>query len=905
MSNFDEIKNDTASLPSADGKSDGIIEHEFTVGIPKTALVFEDGDTPEEEEVMSSSEPTSPPVEPATSEDSLPEEFDIFSVEETSSVETEAPLRSAGDEEFDIPDSLFFGEDTLAPTSDDGTPLIWTTYVPRFTEASEKTYTFVDEEEMLRRENIKRAIIDGAGKGRVEFDPEEGASETRKTEKNVVAEEGVAIGEEKSTAEIDSADDLSEAVVVKINGEPEETHDAISVFKFGDDEKEAAPEPSAEELERESISALTGHVFETEEKTGEDVADAADAEPAYEPVSEERTRREIPHPARPFKEVYSAPADDELPESERPKGYGRTIDVTAKGGSEYTYFTQREKFKDRFLDSLMSVRVRLTVAALLAALIFVFENLSLFISDFYTKIGLEGLLSRAVIDVILVLGMLLLAIPEIIRGLSQLKSGRIAPELSLVLSAAVIVAYTAVIAASPVGDITFLPLGSVYAVNVISAIISTHSLVCADFTAFKTVSEKGDKRVVDVRNTRTLDRENMALDGAVDEASSAIARDFKTGFVADFFKNCGKRAENHKNNALIFALTYGVAIVLGLVMFFIDNGIVSLLSAAALTVCLATPAFALLSHKVPYGHSQRELSDSNSAVMGESALLDAVGVDVVAFRDTEIFGEDDVVFKSISLSNKDGDFRRAMKMMSQLFGALGGPLKRMFSASIGKEYPPAQRLVIEADGACGVIDGVSVMAGSAEYMRRKGISVPRESGFSLASTRTMYAAESGVLFAKFSIQYSFSEEFAHMLSALKEENIVPLVYTRDPNVNNELMRFLTGDKDCIRVMKKQSVAPAEEKVYPALEAGLATLGDKTDVVNMLLLSKRYSALQSGIALTELAASLVGEVLAALIVICNMTSALPSALIAIWQVAWCVALFVISRRSFKFRRRKKK
>ena len=121
----------------------------------------------------------------------------------------------------------------------------------------------------------------------------------------------------------------------------------------------------------------------------------------------------------------------------------------------------------------------------------------------------------------------------------------------------------------------------------------------------------------------------------------------------------------------------------------------------------------------------------------------------------------------------------------------------------------------------------------------------------------------------------------------------------------QLLRFLTGAKDCIRVMKKTTVAPSSPKVYPALSSGLVVLGEKIDAVNLLLVSKKYSKLQSGIALTELAASLVGAVLACLIVVCGMTAALSSAIIAIWQVAWCIALYVMSRGSFKTSKKRKK
>jgi hypothetical protein len=278
-------------------------------------------------------------------------------------------------------------------------------------------------------------------------------------------------------------------------------------------------------------------------------------------------------------------------------------------------------------------------------------------------------------------------------------------------------------------------------------------------------------------------------------------------------------------------------------------------------------------------------------------------VDVIAFEDVEIFGVEDVVLKSISLSESSGDFRRVMSRMTSLFASLGGPLHEMFKASVGKSYEPATSVTVEEYGASGIIDGEMVSAGTREYMERHGVALPYDPP-SIASTKTMYAAKDGELFAKFSIQYSFSEEFAVLLSTLRERGIVPLVYTRDPNVTNELLRFL-GGADVIRAMRICSPLPEKKRVYSRISSGMVTLADKPRAINLILVAKRYERLQRNVALTELSACAVGAALAAAISVCNMTLSLPSVLLGAWQLAWCAVLAVISARTFAAQKKKKR
>ena len=188
-----------------------------------------------------------------------------------------------------------------------------------------------------------------------------------------------------------------------------------------------------------------------------------------------------------------------------------------------------------------------------------------------------------------------------------------------------------------------------------------------------------------------------------------------------------------------------------------------------------------------------------------------------------------------------------------------------------------------------------------DYMLENGVSIPedenRHSESPLDSTKVIFAAENGAVYAKFYIRYSFSEEFSMLLPTLEDEGITPLVYTRDPNITNELVSTLTAGVDKIRVFRLGSSPYTDDVVYRAISAGMVTHGDKNNAINMILMSKRYARLQSRLAVTELIAMAVGGGLAIVLSLGGM-ALVPSFALALWQAAWCGVLHFISAKTFR-------
>lgn len=699
-------------------------------------------------------------------------------------------------------------------------------------------------------------------------------------------------------------------------------------------EEEAALDPTAEigedaEVERVVVAPAPSSTLEptdesikvykfdtpTDTEDGEEKPDTAPEAPASEPAADEPVIT-IPVTEPPVEEkVLKKPEEYTIPDPETGKRSVRYEDAEEDLSStadrrfvkkEFISPAQRDAFKDKLLDSLMAVRFRLASVIILFALMLGMEIARLFDVEPLQYLGLATHRSSLLaVDVMICIAMFALALPEVIRAVVALFKRVIAPELFTLISLGSLIAYATVVI--PRGEFNTTRFGMLFGIQILATVTAGLKRTSANFAAFKIVSKNTHKHVLIKKLTRQLPRENIALDGAVDEYSSKTARMFRTAFVNDFFAHASKPLENNFNNLIIMGATVGIAAVTAVVSFFIhDNSYVYAMQSLVLVILVGCPAFSILVHKLPYLTAAKHAGGEEIAFVGEGALYEGADFDVIAYEDTEVFGREDVTISKVHLYGKVANTAKAMKQMYALFADVGGPLNLLFSAAVDSKGAVATDVVIEPNGVYGTVEGHTVAAGTEDFMAKMGISIPtddyRTSRSANDSTRVMYGAEDGEVYVKFFIRYSFTEEFTMILPYLKEQGIVPLIYTRDPNVNNELLKILTMGDDVIRVMKKDGGKTTEEKTYRHLSSSIVTLSDRTTVVSIAQIARKYTAYQSNLAVNELISMIVGAALASLVAVGGMIDVTTAVGIigglAVWQTAWCIALSVRSRLAFK-------
>ena len=424
----------------------GSLEFKFNQS-PKTSLVFEQTEDAEasEPEVEEAEVVTTPVMEepaPAPAEEPA---FDLFSIAEDAGVLKGGPAAESipeaksddadGDgDEFIIPD-VFDVAKTSGAGNEDYVSTIWKAYVPRFTDVTDKHNYFADNSAAKTQEATEIKAE------RVESEPVVSGSSHIKVERSNAGDYRRNLND--PTAEIETV--IPDAVVINV-GASHESNDAVSVFKFYDKVELDKPKysPSDEELQRRRITDLTGHKWETPEeapmvKEPEEAEKSAEAdeheikifteeEPAAVEVPEQLPTEEAPMPVVRKKIVDADPIPEGID--------ARPVKRLANDTTEYNSFSMRDSFKDRFLDSIMAVRIRLFVSIILGIAAFVFDIFEREICNYF-GFG-DSLYAPALIDCCLVASLFLITVPETVKSMRKLFAGIVAPELSAALSGIVI-----------------------------------------------------------------------------------------------------------------------------------------------------------------------------------------------------------------------------------------------------------------------------------------------------------------------------------------------------------------------------------------------------------------------------------------------------------------------------------
>lgn len=770
-----------------------------------------------------------------------------------------------------------------ASSADSVQTRVRTTYVPRFTDFSDLY--------------------------RLKGDPR---LRSRLSDKKIVAEPRKE--EEDETVSFDSVDPTSEIYDISWGGaqnvpapeHPEEKVESISYFKFNSvpDFVEEINGRTSQDEERE-IKELLEPIATPEpvEQIAAESNEPVEEELVEEKKTEPQKTRTIPDPDESEISVYeytkSNSAQRETPVTSEPK-IAPTVNKPGRiKETEYTNPNQRDGFKDRFLDSLLSIKIRLGAVLLFAVAMFVMELLSVcnvLHNNFFE--GSTVMSTLGIFDYLLAVCAFVLALPETANSLRYLLSGRFMPGMFSFIGFVVLSGYT--VAVYLTEAVSYPLFGFLYSLLVIASVSASLYRTKADFLAFKVISQNEEKDILDKRLTRELPAENIALDGIVDEYNSNIVRTFRTSFVSDFFCNSADVSAVSTNAGTVFCATFGIGLVSGVVAYFLAGGFMAAISVFTLSVLLGTPVFSLLISKLSFYQSQRAAVLEESAAVGEGAFYDFSSADVVAFNDTDLFGPEDVNLKRFMLYGDRDSMEKAMRQMCALFSVVGGPLEFMFANAIdNRARKAATDTIIEDDGLSGDVSGHRICAGTEEYMRRNGIAIPdgasNSAGGGIDTTKVMYAAEDGEIYAKFYIRYSFSEEFTMLLPELKAQGVTPLVYTRDPNISNELLNTLTAGADCMRVVRMYTPL-AEEVVYSRVSANMVTYGDTLNAISMVLLSKKYRLFSEKMRFIELCAMGVGLMLTVCFGIVGINSAV-TLVSSVWHLVWWAALHYMSRNVF--------
>ena len=237
-----------------------------------------------------------------------------------------------------------------------------------------------------------------------------------------------------------------------------------------------------------------------------------------------------------------------------------------------------------------------------------------------------------------------------------------------------------------------------------------------------------------------------------------------------------RRFNDMKSAARPFSILILALLALATGVAFVDavctSSITSALSAFMTVLMLGAPLSSCFGFFYPLSRANRLLSKRNCALVGEEAIEEYDSPKTLIFRDTSLY----TAQKCTEIAVREGDdFRNDLRGSSILFRKLGGTLEPLGQSvpATQKTDPPVSVVRIQDNGVEAMVDNrYHILVGSAEFLRRGGVRVPKESTDKelrrTANVSLMYVAIDGVLKLSYEIEYHTKPTFENLIRDLAD-----------------------------------------------------------------------------------------------------------------------------------------
>ncbi len=244
------------------------------------------------------------------------------------------------------------------------------------------------------------------------------------------------------------------------------------------------------------------------------------------------------------------------------------------------------------------------------------------------------------------------------------------------------------------------------------------------------------------------------------------------------------------------------------------------------------PVAAVFVYFVPLCRANRILTHYNCALLGEAAVEEYRASKTLIFPDTDLFSVEN---RAQITPQAGADLRRDMKLANLLFAKLGGTLEP--DIAVTGTGTPVSLVRVADNGVEAVIDNrYHVLAGSADFLKRHGIRMPRESSDQQLArtpdTACLHVAVDGTLRLTYELRYAEKADFLPIMEALAEIDAAVAIRTYDPNLNKVFLDACHPDSlPPVRVIKPGRFEG--DPIPELVDAGAVALGDRMDLLSSL------------------------------------------------------------------------
>ncbi|MHB1153609.1 MAG: hypothetical protein ACYCWE_09970 [Eubacteriales bacterium] len=565
---------------------------------------------------------------------------------------------------------------------------------------------------------------------------------------------------------------------------------------------------------------------------------------------------------------------------------------------EFTSVSQTKEIITKFKSNYTAVLIRLLISFIILVVAFFYENIQVFGGSLPASVDMTIF---PVVNIMLDLQLLLiggaLIYRQVIEGTISLLKLKAIPESIVAVLIIISVFYKLIACFSP--SETGLRMYSFPVLLCVLLILIYEFLnLKREIYSFNIVASKRAKFAILKLPYEDADLETEAFKQLLPE-SPHIFKINKTMFVDGFFTRMNKVPKNSILFNIIIFLLLTVSVILFVLGYVFNGNIFSSISLAYITLLISMPFSVFITYSYPFYKASKEAYNIDSAIIGESSLIEYSDANAISFDDKDVFPSYGVKVKSVKVYGENRiDY--IIYNAASLFLKTGGPLADVFDIATRDlgHSDNVDIIKVDTNGIEAVIEGAHIFVGRAAYIRSKGFypkSEPDENENDAAGDNSvMYMTLNEELAAKMYVQYVIDPDFEFVIKQLHKIGICVGIKTFDPNIDDLMLSTkIKISKYPVKILKCKTTADVNE-VSERLDSGIISKSSAKALLQTLALCDKVVNVTKNNIMVKIFSIIISLILSVIILILGMSTSIPSVYIALYQIFWMIPMIIITR-----------
>ncbi|MBE6589693.1 MAG: hypothetical protein E7643_05885 [Ruminococcaceae bacterium] len=472
-----------------------------------------------------------------------------------------------------------------------------------------------------------------------------------------------------------------------------------------------------------------------------------------------------------------------------------------------------------------------TVLTAIAAFVLLFFDYPALLGDAAGPIAKELPLLFPILSLVILLGVASLSYRQLNAGLRSFLKATPTPYSVPATTLLVVLLY----------DLGTLFLwGQVLHVNMLTCSLLLVLALCdvlrlvQEMRALHILGTNEEKTVLEPAHPRKkkLRRGNKMIKIINDDEGKSFYRIQRAEEITGFFRRFNTTQTAHLPFQYLICLSIGFSIIVAFIGAVNTPSLTYAFSSFVTALFISAPATAMFSFFYPLYRANKVLAGCKCVLLGNESVNEYATQKTIIFDDTDLYSAE----KRAEVTVEDSDTLRAdMKLAGALFRSLGGTLEGLGkTVGVVGEDPSISFERISDRGVEALADRrVRIVAGSADYLKKAGIRVPREDPDRVLrrtpNTGVIYIAIDGVLKFTYEIEYTEKLSFLALAKDLSTIDTSVAIESYDPSLNERFMQTSRpSERTPIRVIKPGRYEG--DSLLKECDTGAVAVGDKHCIV---------------------------------------------------------------------------